>query len=90
MEKDRNGEAAVSFMWKGNNEEGEEKGRFVPSHGGEEAKALQRKNGMFSFVDHSIPCKCGRNMLRIGNECAESGKVSRQAAKVRERIVNLS
>jgi len=44
-EKGCSGEAAAFFVWKGNNEEGEEKERFVPSHGGEEAKALQRKNG---------------------------------------------
>ena len=33
-----------------NNEEGEEKGRFVPSHGGEEAKALQRRRGVLPLL----------------------------------------
>ena len=44
-EKKGRGETRPFFVEGNKIEEGEEKGRFVPSHGGEGAKALQRKNG---------------------------------------------
>lgn len=49
-------------LWKGNNEEGEEKGRYTPSHGGEMAKA-SKENPRFILCGFIISANCGRNMF---------------------------
>lgn len=48
-----------------NNEEGEEKGITLPSHGGGKAKAA-KDEWVFNLCGVSISKKCGRSMLKKG------------------------